>query len=105
MAALRAEGIPCSAGLGTLGPTGTPMHREGVIEDALCSRSYQKIYSQKRLEEYRVRNICPESDRLSQEVVGFSQRMLLGDRNDIQDIARALWKVHENSDKLSRTGS
>jgi len=101
LSALRAEGIPCSSGLGTIGSTSTPMNREGLIEDALNSKSFQKIYSKDRLNKYREQNHCPESDQLCKEVAGFGQNLLLGTKRDMDDVADTILKIYENRDKLA----
>jgi dTDP-4-amino-4,6-dideoxygalactose transaminase len=101
LSALRAEGIPCSFGLGTIGSTSTPMNKEGLIEDALNSKSFQRIYSKDRLNRYREQNHCPESDQLCEEVAGFGQRLLLGTKRDMDDIADAIVQIFENRDRLA----
>ena len=98
IAALRAEGIPCSWGLGVL--EGFPINREGLIEEALNSVVFEKIYSKQRLEKYREQNQCPESDKLSKEVMGFSGEFFLGTAKDMDDIADAILKIYDNRDKL-----
>ena len=98
IAAMRAEGIPCSWGLGVL--EGHPINREGLIEEALNSHIFRRIYSQERLKKYREQNQCPESDQLSKEVMGFSGELLLGAKKDMDDIADAIFKICENKDKL-----
>ncbi|MHC4489224.1 MAG: DegT/DnrJ/EryC1/StrS family aminotransferase [Planctomycetota bacterium] len=102
LSALRAEGIPCSSGLGTIGSTSTPMNKEGLIEDALNSKSFQKIYSKERLNRYREQNHCPESDQLCKEIAGFGQNLLLGTKSDMDDIANAILKIYENRDILAK---
>ena len=99
IAALRAEGIPCSWGLGVL--EGFPINREGLIEEALNSEFFSKLYSKQRLEKYREQNQCPESDRLSEEVMGFSGEFFLGTTKDMDDIADAILKIYDNRDKLA----
>ncbi len=101
LSALKAEGIPCGFGLGVIGPTSMPMNKEGAIIDALNSKSFKKIYSKNRLNRYHEQNHCPESDKMCQEVAGFSQRLLLGTKKDMDDIANAILKVYENRDKLT----
>lgn len=98
IAALRAEGIPCSWGLGVL--EGFPINREGLIEEALNSEAFKKFYSKQRLEKYREQNQCPESDKLSKEVMGFSGEFFLGTIKDMDDIADAIQKIYDNRDKL-----
>ena len=43
-------------------------------------------------------------DQLVQETVGFHQRMLLGPRQDMDDIANAIAKIYENRRKLKEAG-
>jgi perosamine synthetase len=102
IAALRAEGIPVGAGLGVI--EGTPMNREGFIEDAFRSKAYQRIYSKKKLDSYQADNECPESDRLVGETVGFHQSVLLTARQDMDDIAKAIFKIYEHRQKLNSAG-
>ncbi|NWG12404.1 MAG: DegT/DnrJ/EryC1/StrS family aminotransferase [Acidobacteria bacterium] len=102
IAALAAEGIPASSGLGVI--EGKPMNKEGCIEDAFRSKTYQRIYSREKLAAYREENECPECDRLVEETVGFHQRMLLGTRRDMDDICDAIAKIHENRHKLISEG-
>ena len=98
LSALNAEGIPCGWGLGVL--EGFPMHREGLIEDSLTSKTFREIYSEVRLNAYREQNNCPEADTLRDEVMGFSGSLLLGSKKDMDDIADAFLKIYENRDKL-----
>lgn len=97
-AALRAEGIPSSWGLGVL--EGLPLHREGLIEDTFNSKTFQAIYSKERLNKYREENHCPEADQLCDEVAGFNHNLLLGTKSDIDDIVDAVLKIRENSKEL-----
>jgi perosamine synthetase len=99
IAALRAEGVPSSAGLGVI--EGKPMNKEGCVADALGSKVYQMIYPKEKLANYQAHNECPESDRLVKETVGFHQSMLLGTRQDMDDIQRAIIKIYENRQELS----
>ena len=59
LAALGAEGIPCSGGY-------SPLNKESLIKEALHSRGYRKIYSQAELDRWEERNQCPVNDRLCQ---------------------------------------
>jgi dTDP-4-amino-4,6-dideoxygalactose transaminase len=90
---LRAEEIPCSEGY-------TPLNKQGTIEDTLNSRNFQAVFSKDRLDKYRRQNHCPDNDRLCRESVWFVQNMLLGTKNDMDDIADAILKIYENKDKL-----
>lgn len=92
--ALRAEGIPCSNGYGR-------QNKDGLIEEALNSRGYQRLFGKKRLDEWRDKNVLPGNDQLSAEAVVFYQSMLLGTQNDMDDIVNAITKVYENRDQLN----
>jgi perosamine synthetase len=94
LSALSAEGIPCSGGYG-------PQNKDGLIEEALNSRGYKRLYSKKRLDQYREENHLPNNDQLCQEAVWFGQNMLLGTKSDMDDIADAIEKIYENRDKLA----
>jgi perosamine synthetase len=91
--ALRAEGIPCSGGYG-------PQYRDGLIEDALNSESYKRLFSPARLKRYREEAVYPDNDQLCEEAVWFSQSMLLAEKSDMDDIADAIAKVYEQKSAL-----
>jgi perosamine synthetase len=94
LSALSAEGIPCSGGYG-------PQYNDGLIEEALNSPGYKRLYSRERLKRYRQELHYPDNDQLCKEAVWFTQNMLLGPKEDIDDIADAILKVYENRDKLT----
>lgn len=93
IAALRAEGIPCSSGYG-------PQNRDGLIEEALNSRGYKRLFSEKRLNQWREENHLPGNDRLCSEAVTFYQSLLLGTRSDMDDVVNAVQKIYENRKSL-----
>jgi dTDP-4-amino-4,6-dideoxygalactose transaminase len=93
--ALRAEGIPCSSGY-------TPLDKEPFLKNTLNSRAYRYIYSAKVIADLEERNRCPENDRLCQEAVWFSQTVLLGGRQDMDQIAEAIRKIHKHASSLAR---
>lgn len=99
MKALQAEGIPCSESLGVI-TRGLPMHREKVIDAALSSKTFRRIYSSSEISDYRDSLHCPLADVLCNETVGFQGRMLLGSRSDMDDIVDAVAKVYESSTML-----
>ena len=101
IAALNAEGVHANAGLGVI--SGKPMNQEGCLEDAFRSKAYQMIYPQEKLANYQAENECPACDLLVEETVGFHQAMLLGPRQDMDDIANAVAKIYENRRRLFDT--
>jgi len=94
LAALKAEGIPCSAGY-------NPINKDPFFERTLNSRNFRKMYSKKRLNWCREQNHCPDNDQLCKEAVWFFHPLLLGSRKDMDDIADAILKIYENRDKLA----
>ncbi len=93
--ALRAEGIPCSSGY-------TPLNKEPFMKNTLSSRAFRHIYSPKVIAALEERNHCPENDRLCQEAVWFTQNMLLGTRQDMDQIAEAIRKIQKQASSLAR---
>ncbi len=93
--ALAAEGIPCSSGY-------TPLNKsEGVLR-ALATKSYQRIYGDKVLKQWRERNECPINDRLCTEAVWFTQNMLIGTASDMEQIAEAMRRIQTHSAELAK---
>jgi perosamine synthetase len=93
--ALSAEGVPCSPGY-------APMNREKYVSATLASRAYQRIYPKEVLAGWAERNHCPANDRLCEEAVWFTQTMLLGPRQDMDDIANAVRKIHAAAADLAK---
>ncbi len=89
--ALHAEGIPTSGGYGK-------QYLDGLIEDAITSRGYKRLFSPERLNRYREElHHLPENDQLTEEAVMLFQNMLLAERRDMDDIIRAIQKIYEHS--------
>jgi dTDP-4-amino-4,6-dideoxygalactose transaminase len=90
--ALKAEGIPCSAGYGFSLPQ-QPMFRRRAFGPYLqCSAD--------KLNFERVR--CPNSDLICREqAVWLEQSLLVGRRADVDDIYRAFEKVYDQRAALS----
>ena len=94
LAALRAEGIPCMGGYGM-------QYHDGLIEEAINSRGYKRLFSQERLQRYRDElHELPENDQLTREAVWFTQNMLLAEKDDMDDIIQAVTKVYEKRKEL-----
>ncbi len=95
LAALRAEGVPCSAGY-------TPLNKEPFVKATLASRGYRKVFPPEVLAAWEERSRCPANDRLCEEAVWFTQTMLLGPRRDMDDIAAAIRRIHASAAELAR---
>jgi len=92
--ALSAEGVPCSGGY-------SPLNKQDFMEHTFQSKNFKRMYSPKQIERARQMSECPENDRLCSEAVWFFQSLLLGSRKDMDDIANAIKKIHENRDQLT----
>src|SRR5690606_27806765 len=84
--ALAAEGIPASGGY-------SPLYEEPFLRRALDSRAFRAVYAPDRLADYQDRIDCPGNDRLCREAVWFTQTMLLGTHDDMDQIAEAIRKI------------
>jgi len=93
--AMRAEGIPCSGGY-------TPLNKEPFLKHTFDSRAYRVIYPSKQLAEWFERNQCPANDRLCEEAVWFTQTMMLGPREDMDQIVEAARKIQRQAAALAQ---
>ena len=93
LAALRAEGVPCSGGY-------TPLNKEPFLKHTFDSRAYRAIYPARQLAEWHERNHCPANDKLCEEAVWFTQTMMLGPREDMDQIAEAVRKIQRQAGAL-----
>lgn len=91
--ALQAEGIPASSGYG-------PQNKYELVEEALNSKGYKRLFGEDRLRRYREENHLPGNDQLCEEAVVFYQSLLLGTKSDMDDIVSAITKIYENRDSL-----
>lgn len=90
VAALQAEGIPCSPGYGY------PLHRQPLfrnqafgpyVPDAAARRSFAQVD-------------CPVSDQICTDSLWIEHSRFLGPRADMDDIAEAFERVHAHRDAL-----
>jgi len=93
--ALSAEGIPCSGGY-------TPLNAQPFLKNALASRGFRRLFSEKRLKQWEDRNHCPANDKLCGEAVWFTQNMLIGPRSDMDQIVEAIRKIQAHAGALAR---
>jgi dTDP-4-amino-4,6-dideoxygalactose transaminase len=90
--ALEAEGIPCSAGYGYSLPN-QPLFQRKAFGPYLPDARERLDYTAAR---------CPNGDLLCREqAIWLGQNLLLGSREDMDDIARAFEKVHEHRAELA----
>ena len=79
------------------------LHREPWVDNVLSRNVYRKMYDRRRLERYREQTACPNCDRVCEAMaMVWASGPLLGTRGDMDDIADAILKVHENSHQLAQ---
>jgi dTDP-4-amino-4,6-dideoxygalactose transaminase len=96
MEALRAEGVPTSAGY-------HEQYYDGLLDEAIASRGYQKLFGPQRLKAYRDsfqelkgnRQVCATT-------VAFSQNLLLAKQSELDQIVEAIRKIHSHSAALAK---
>lgn len=93
--ALRAEGVPASAGY-------SPLNKEQFLLDALNSRGYLRVYGKEAIAAWPARNECPENDKLCAEGVWLAQNVLLGSREQMEQIAKAVAKIRAHVAEIAK---
>lgn len=96
LAAMSAEGIPCSSGY-------SPLNTERFIKEALKTRAFQRVYLAEVLANWAERTRCPVNDKLCEEAVWFTQTMLLATHTDMDDIAAAIRKIQTHAAALAKS--
>jgi dTDP-4-amino-4,6-dideoxygalactose transaminase len=95
--ALAAEGVNLD------GYVARGLHTQPWIDHILDSKVYKKMYSARRLEQYRDERSCPVCDQVCQEMTMiWASGPLLGTTGDMDDIVNAILKVYENRDQLNK---
>lgn len=96
LAALSAEGVPCSGGYGV-------MNKDDYVSGLVKSRHFLKLYGEKRLKDWLARNQdCPQNEKLCGEAVWFYQTMLLAERSKMDQIAEAIRKIQKHAAELAK---
>ncbi|MEW6751134.1 MAG: DegT/DnrJ/EryC1/StrS family aminotransferase [Candidatus Latescibacterota bacterium] len=95
LAALRAEGVPCSSGY-------RPLYREEAFSAHYRDWPFESPYFGGKPDYSKV--CCPVTERIcAEESVWLTQSMLLGPESDMDDIAAAMAKIREHADELQET--
>jgi hypothetical protein len=96
LAALSAEGVPCSGGYGV-------MNKEAYVSNLAKNKHFLKIYGEQKLKDWLERNQnCPENDKLCDQAVWLSQTMLLAERTAMDQIAEAVRKIQKHAAQLAK---
>lgn len=92
--ALREEGVPCS-------DVYHEQYYDGLLDEAINSRGYQRLFSAERLKSYRASFDELKGNRqVCQTTVAIPQNVFLADRNQIDRIAEAFRRIHAHCDAL-----
>jgi dTDP-4-amino-4,6-dideoxygalactose transaminase len=94
--AMRAEGIPCATGY-------QEQYFDGLLDEAIASRGFKRVFSARRLKEYRDsfqelkgnRQVCATT-------VAITQNLLLAQPTDIDHIAEAIRKIQAHGAELAK---
>lgn len=96
MAALEAEGVPCSSGYGV-------MNKDAYVSGLAKNKHFLKIYGEKKLKEWLDQNHnLPQNDLLCEQAVWLTQTMLLADRSAMDAIAEAVRKIQKYAPELAK---
>ena len=97
--AVSAEGIPS-------GGIYHEQYFDGLLDEAIASRGYKRLWSAERLKAYRDSfHELKGNKQVCETTVAMTQNMLLGPRSDMDDIIEAIRKVHANSAVLAKAAS
>jgi perosamine synthetase len=93
--ALVAEGIPGGGGIYR------EQYNEGLLDEAIASRGFKRLWSAARLKEYRDSfKELPGNKQVCDTTVAFGQNLLLTGRTEMDHIAEAIRKIQSHSASL-----
>jgi dTDP-4-amino-4,6-dideoxygalactose transaminase len=93
--ALTREGVPCGGGY-------TEQYFDGLLDEAINSRGFQRLFASERLKAYRQSlQDLQGNKQVCQTTVTLFQTLLLGDAHDIDDIVDAIRKIQSHSASLA----
>jgi dTDP-4-amino-4,6-dideoxygalactose transaminase len=94
--ALSAEGIPCGGGY-------SEQYFDGMFDEAIASRGFQRLFSAERLKAYRdsFREL-KGNKKVCETTVAMYQSMLLTERSDMDHILEAIRKIRAHSAELAK---
>ena len=96
MEAMGKEGVPCSGGYGEL-------NKDTYVTGLARNKHFLKIYGEKRMQQWlELNRDCPQNEKLCGEAVWFTQTMLLGPREDMEQIADAVRKIQKHAGDLAK---
>lgn len=94
--ALAAEGVPAATGY-------SEQYNDGLLDEAIQSRGFQRLWSADRLKAYRESfKELAGNQKVCATTVALSQNMLLTDRAAMDQIASAFRKIHAHAAELAK---
>jgi dTDP-4-amino-4,6-dideoxygalactose transaminase len=97
MQALRAEGIPCSG-------VYHEQYYDGLLDEAINSRGFQRLFSAQRLKAYRESfQELKGNSQVCSTTVGLSQNLLLAKRGEMDQVIEAIRKIQAHSTTLEKS--
>ncbi|MGI6340015.1 MAG: DegT/DnrJ/EryC1/StrS family aminotransferase [Bacteroidales bacterium] len=93
--ALEAEGIPAMTGY-------TPLNKMPYLKNVMTTKNFKLMYPPEMLDydSYMERNQCPANDQLCEEAVWFFHNLLMGEKEDMDDIVKAIKRIYSNADRI-----
>jgi dTDP-4-amino-4,6-dideoxygalactose transaminase len=96
MAALNAEGVPCSS-------VYREQYNDGLLDEAINSRGFKRLFSAERLKAYRASfKELKGNQQVCATTVAMTQNMLLAERSDVDHIIAAIRKIQAHSAALAK---
>ena len=95
--AMGAEGIPC-------GGIYHEQYYDGLLDEAIASRGFKRLWSEKRLKTYRDSfQELKGNKQVCETTVAMTQNLLLADRSDMDHILEAIQKIQAHSAELAKS--
>jgi dTDP-4-amino-4,6-dideoxygalactose transaminase len=92
---LQAEGIPCSGGYSQ------PIYRNPMfVENKFYANGHPLAGSGGLVDYLQYGDKCPVAEQACKEVVWIEHRVLLGESQDIEDVARSIRKIYTHQDEM-----
>jgi dTDP-4-amino-4,6-dideoxygalactose transaminase len=94
--AVSAEGVPC-------GPVYREQYFDGLLDEAIASRGFKRLWSAERLKAYRDSfKELKGNKQVCETTVAMTQNLLLADRAGMNDVLEAIRKVQKHSAELAK---
>lgn len=94
--AMNAEGIPCGAGY-------QEQYFDGLLDEAIRSRGFQRLFGPARLKAYRESfHDLKGNQQVCASMVAMTQNLLLAERGNMDHIAEAIRKIQKHSSAIAK---